>query len=340
MKRGQRPPKSVVLLMSDTAWLVKRYVDERKGAHKIAAELGVSNVTVLKWLRKAGIQIRCRRAPVAECAFCHNTFKTHPSINAIYCSKECCYNASRKEILCETCEKALSIPASSKQTFCSHLCAAVSRSGDKNFNWKGGVSKDRKAYSRARYIANPALYRQRHAEWRKRNPEKAKESSARHEAKRRSYNAARCKKYRQENPEKTKSYNCTIKQADSRRKYRNKRYLVDKEFRISTRLSHGLYNALKGSGKFTRTWQIVGCTKEFFMEWLQDQFKRGMNWNNHGTGKGKWHIDHKVGIAKFDHTDTNEVKRCWHYSNLRPLWSRQNIRNKHNNGLTQPGLGI
>lgn len=73
------------------------------------------------------------------------------------------------------------------------------------------------------------------------------------------------------------------------------------------------------------------------MEWIQSQFKRGMSWNNHGA---IWHIDHKVGIAKFNHTDPEEVKRCWNYSNLRPLWARENIQNKHNKGPVQPGLGI
>ena len=46
-----------------------------------------------------------------------------------------------------------------------------------------------------------------------------------------------------------------------------------------------------------------------------------MNWENYG----KWHIDHIKPISKFDMTDQEEQKKCFHWSNLQPLWAEENI---------------
>ena len=50
-----------------------------------------------------------------------------------------------------------------------------------------------------------------------------------------------------------------------------------------------------------------------------------MSWDNHGKGKGKWHIDHIRPCASFDLTDLEQQKECFNYSNLQPLWSEDNL---------------
>jgi hypothetical protein len=47
-----------------------------------------------------------------------------------------------------------------------------------------------------------------------------------------------------------------------------------------------------------------------------------MTWNNHG----KWHIDHIIPCCAFDLADPEQRKRCFHYTNLQPLWAQQNFR--------------
>jgi hypothetical protein len=55
---------------------------------------------------------------------------------------------------------------------------------------------------------------------------------------------------------------------------------------------------------------------------LEKQFTKGMNWKNYG----KWHIDHIKPCASFDLSLEHEQKLCFHFTNLQPLWAKDNIR--------------
>jgi hypothetical protein len=54
-----------------------------------------------------------------------------------------------------------------------------------------------------------------------------------------------------------------------------------------------------------------------------------MTWENHGVGDDKWQIDHFKAQSRFDPTIEEEAFKCWHYTNLQPMWSSENI--KHSN---------
>jgi hypothetical protein len=83
--------------------------------------------------------------------------------------------------------------------------------------------------------------------------------------------------------------------------------------------------ALKGNFKVGRTFDLIGCTPEQLREHLQSRFTEGMQWNNHGLGKGKWHVDHIIPCASFDLSQESEQRRCFHWTNLQPLWSHHNL---------------
>ena len=68
--------------------------------------------------------------------------------------------------------------------------------------------------------------------------------------------------------------------------------------------------------------QTIGCSGKHLVEHLERQFTGKMSWKNYG----KWHIDHIIPCAKFDHTDRRQVLVCWNWQNLRPLWARANIK--------------
>jgi hypothetical protein len=68
--------------------------------------------------------------------------------------------------------------------------------------------------------------------------------------------------------------------------------------------------------------QLLGCSIHEFKQWIEPQFKRGMTWRNYGK---KWHIDHIVPCSWFNLSDRDEQRRCFHYTNLRPLSKRANL---------------
>lgn len=67
---------------------------------------------------------------------------------------------------------------------------------------------------------------------------------------------------------------------------------------------------------------ILGCRKSFLKQWLAKQFTKGMTWGNYGAA---WHIDHIVPLASFNMLDKAQIKRAWHYTNLRPLGVAENM---------------
>jgi hypothetical protein len=71
-----------------------------------------------------------------------------------------------------------------------------------------------------------------------------------------------------------------------------------------------------------RTTELIGCSIVDLMTHLEKQFMRGMSWENYGY-RG-WHIDHIRPCAKFDLTDPEQQKACFHFTNLRPLWAADN----------------
>ena len=66
----------------------------------------------------------------------------------------------------------------------------------------------------------------------------------------------------------------------------------------------------------------VGCTSEKLRKHLEEQFENGMTWEN----IGKWHIDHIKPCAKFDLNLEEEKHKCFHYTNLQPLWAVDNLK--------------
>ena len=60
--------------------------------------------------------------------------------------------------------------------------------------------------------------------------------------------------------------------------------------------------------------------KELINAYKQKQFKVGMSWSNYG----KWEIDHIKPCASFDLSKPREQRKCFHYTNLQPLWKLEN----------------
>ena len=79
-----------------------------------------------------------------------------------------------------------------------------------------------------------------------------------------------------------------------------------------------------GTAKGGQTWRrLVGYSIDDLMRHLERQFVKGMSWANIGD----WHIDHIVPRASFSYrcADDDEFRACWALTNLRPLWSKENL---------------
>ena len=105
--------------------------------------------------------------------------------------------------------------------------------------------------------------------------------------------------------------------------YNKKRYNSDSYFRavfcMRTRISKLLRQ--KNADKNNKFYNYLGCNKSEFIEYFQSKFKEGMKWENHG----EWHIDHIKPCALFNLLDEEEQKKCFHYTNLQPLWAFENL---------------
>lgn len=80
-------------------------------------------------------------------------------------------------------------------------------------------------------------------------------------------------------------------------------------------------NKSSKSKKMNKTEELIGITILDLKKHLEKQFKEGMTWDNHG----KWHIDHRVPLNSFDLTNPEEQKKAFHYTNLQPLWAKENL---------------
>ena len=100
----------------------------------------------------------------------------------------------------------------------------------------------------------------------------------------------------------------------------NFRYKNDEIFRLRKRLSSTICRSLREGGyeKKSRTSKILGCSYEDFKLYIEEMFKDGMTWENHG----EWHLDHKTPISWASTED--EIYELNHYTNFQPLWAFDN----------------
>jgi hypothetical protein len=110
------------------------------------------------------------------------------------------------------------------------------------------------------------------------------------------------------------------------------------KMQIVKRLRTSLCDAIRNyrAKKSDATHKLLGCSFEYFFKYLEGKFEAGMHWGNHGRstkGIKRWQIDHIKPISAFNILDPDEQKKCFHYSNLQPLWWEENIK-KGSNYLT------
>lgn len=102
------------------------------------------------------------------------------------------------------------------------------------------------------------------------------------------------------------------------------RFKIDINFKLSRYLRNRINMALKRNSKRGHTLELLGCSIEFLKKHLEKQFTKSMSWKNYG----KWHIDHIKPCASFDLRKKSEQYKCFNYTNLQPLWAKDNIKKR------------
>jgi hypothetical protein len=88
--------------------------------------------------------------------------------------------------------------------------------------------------------------------------------------------------------------------------------------RLRSRLRCALTRA--GAGKSASTLGLTGCEWRELRAHIEGQFTSGMSWEN----RGDWEVDHVVPLAAFDLTDEAQLRAACRFTNLRPMWKRDN----------------
>lgn len=122
-------------------------------------------------------------------------------------------------------------------------------------------------------------------------------------------------RYRARNIEKLRLY---------RKHYRKKRLAIDIHYKLQYVLRNRLKGALKGNYKSGSAIRDLGCSIPKLKQWLESQFQPGMTWENHCFDG--WHIDHIRPLSSFDLTNREEFLKACHYTNLQPLWAKDNYK--------------
>jgi hypothetical protein len=189
---------------------------------------------------------------------------------------------------------------------------------------------------RAIYTRSIAKNRERILERQRRayhaNPEKTRERNRVWQAKNPGYDAAKHREYRKKFPERYREYDRRkVRPAGQRnaalRKWSAKKQLTDMNWRLTKNLRTRLWWALKKNAKSDSTIALLGCNSiEDFKIYLETLFEVGMSWENYGNQTGQWSVDHIMPCALFDLTKREHQRRCFHFSNLRPMWHVDNLR--------------
>jgi hypothetical protein len=242
---------------------------------------------------------------------------------------------NKNHYTCRTCkeEKPVELFSPSNRTKCKDCCAAYMRQrrADPEFNARrkefekirrqDPAQKQKTKEYNAKYRAanrdeinrknneaqakNPELRKARKRSWYERNQERERQKA---------------KEWREANPEKVVARYKSDHGKAVAKAYRERRVKEDPLYKMKLNLRSRIQLAFKNGSKSKRTQELIGCSWEFLKEYLEEKFLEGMTWENYGFYG--WHVDHIKALSTA--TCKEELEALCHYSNLQPLWAKDN----------------
>ena len=143
----------------------------------------------------------------------------------------------------------------------------------------------------------------------------------------REYHRAYDKKWRKDNPDYIKKHREQMREwqrKNSKEIYQRRR--ARHYEKVAATIRSRMYDLLKHGYKSERTEALLGISAKELVKYIEKKFKMGMTWENYGFYG--WHLDHIRPLSSFDLKNSEEKKKAFHYTNLQPLWAKDNLH-KH-----------
>ncbi len=190
-----------------------------------------------------------------------------------------------------------------------------------NFDKKEMINKERKKeYDKKYYLKNRKRIRKSVKEYQLKNKEKTRKTQRKYRLKNREHIRKWRKDWDLKNPEYSKEWTSKNKE------YLNKKDKIKRQNDLNYRLRKicrtRIWTVLKGVSKSASTMELIGCTINELWDHLESKFEPWMTRENYGL----WDVDHIKACTKFDLTDPEQQRICFHYSNLQPLEHIANVR--------------
>ena len=74
--------------------------------------------------------------------------------------------------------------------------------------------------------------------------------------------------------------------------------------------------------KTNKTFDLLGCSHSFCKDWIIHELYGNLTVENYGT---VWQIDHCLAVTYFNLLDKNDMKKCFNWVNLRPMYVKDNF---------------
>jgi hypothetical protein len=167
------------------------------------------------------------------------------------------------------------------------------------------------------YVRNKEKCLEKGKKWRQDNIERIKERDLEYHRRNKELRNQQAKEYYEKNRDKIRAQREEFHKnnPDNRKEQQKKRREIP-EVKLEMTLRRRARRCLI-HGK--RCMEYLGCSIDFLKEWFKFQFNlidENMTLENHGT---YWEIDHVKPVSSFDLTIEDDIKQCFHWTNVSPL---------------------
>ena len=207
-------------------------------------------------------------------------------------------------------------------------CKECNSTDNKKHKWYAGPTC-RACYYKTYHTKNRDKHLNEMKEYRENNKEKCKELKDAWYEENKEKAALKKREWLDNNleyvAEHKKEYNKTNRDKiyKAHRQYVSMKMETDVNFKLAVNLRSRFSSAIKNNHKSGSAVDDLGCSIDEFKNYLESKFVDDMSWSNYNHKT--WHIDHIRPLSSFDLTNRDELLKACHYTNMQPLWAKDNL---------------